>query len=101
MLVACEPRSAERGPSPQSALAALQRECEQLRRECTRQQTLVRAAQRTMGLAPAQPLAREPQPKGKRRRRRPTVRALRAAARLNLEEPQPAAALSAAAVQQA
>src|SRR6202040_2657795 len=30
MLVACEPRTMSRGPSPQSALAALRRECDQL-----------------------------------------------------------------------
>jgi hypothetical protein len=87
MLVACEPRSTGRVPSTESALAALRRECEQLRRECTRQQALVRAAQRTIGLPP--PAAEvKPERNGKKRRwRRPTARALRAVARL-----QPAAA---------
>lgn len=81
MLVACEPRSTGRGPSAASALAALRCECEQLRRECGRQQALVRAAQRTMGLAlPAATM--KPERNGKRRRRRPMARALRAAARL-------------------
>jgi hypothetical protein len=82
MLVACEPRSMGRGQSAESALAALKRECEQLRRECARQQALVRAAQRTIGL-PAPATESKSERKGKkRRRRRPTARALRAAARL-------------------
>ena len=97
MLVACEPRSMSRGPSPVSALAALRRECDQLRRECTRQQTLVRAAQRTIGLAPPPPPARGPERNGKkRRRRRPTARALRVAARLTQEDRPPAAVETAA-----
>lgn len=86
MLVACEPRSLGRGPSPPSALAALQRECEQLRRECGRQQALVRAAQRAIGL-PQPAAARGPQRDGKKRQRRPTARALKAAARLTPEKP--------------
>jgi hypothetical protein len=96
MLVACEPRTMSRGPSAESALAALRRECDQLRRECTRQQTLVRAAQRTIGLAPPTPATRGPQSNGKKRRpRRPTARALRVAARLK-EADQPAVAVTAA-----
>lgn len=99
MLVACEPRSLGRGPSPESALAALRRECDQLRRECTRQQTLVRAAQRTIGLAPPPPATRGPERNGKkRRRRRPTARALRVAARLTQDDRPPAAVESAAPV---
>jgi len=86
MLVACEPRSLGRQPSSESALAALRRECEQLRRECGRQQALVRAAQRTIGLT-APPAAAKPEKNGKKRRkRRPTARALRAVARLKTEE---------------
>jgi hypothetical protein len=81
MLVACELRNIGRGPTAESALAALRRECEQLRRECARQQALVRAAQRTIGLPP--PPEIKPERNGKkRRRRRPTARALRAVARL-------------------
>jgi hypothetical protein len=83
MLLACEPRSLGRVPSSESALAALRRECEQLRRECGRQQALVRAAQRTIGLGQPAPAARGPERNGKRRRcRRRTARALKAAARL-------------------
>ena len=97
MLVACEPRSLGRGPSPESALASLRRECDLLRRECTRQQTLVRAAQRTIGLAPPTPPARPPERGGKKRRpRRATARALRAAARLKDANPQPDVAVTSA-----
>jgi hypothetical protein len=98
MLVACEPRRVGRGPSPESALASLRRECEQLRRECTRQQTLVRAAQRSIGLPPPAPPPRTPPQAGKKRRpRRPTARALRAAARLKQAERPPDVTLTPAA----
>ena len=87
MLSACEPRNSGRVRTSESALAAAERECEQLRRENIRQQALVRAAQRTVGLAP--PVAKEPKENGKkrRRRRRPVARALRAAARLKENTP--------------
>jgi hypothetical protein len=88
ILVACERRSTGRVRTAESALAALQRECEQLRRECARLQTLLRAAQRTIGLAAPTP---QPEKNGKKRRkRRPTARALRAVARLQEDEPLPA-----------
>lgn len=97
ILLACEPKRMGRQKTAESALASLRRECEQLRRDCARQQALVRAAQRTIGLtAPAPP---KPAKTGtKRRKRRPTARALRAAARLKDEEaaPPPTTATSAA-----
>lgn len=77
MLAACAPRP--RGPTrtPAREIAALQRECEQLRRECARQQALVRVAQRTLGVAPPSPTAKAEGPgKKPRRRRRPVSRAL-------------------------
>jgi hypothetical protein len=76
----CEPRP--RGPrrSADKELAALTRQHDRLQRELARQQTLVRMAQRTIGLAPPAP-APKPAP-GKKRRRRPSVRALRAATHL-------------------
>jgi hypothetical protein len=92
VVAACEPQP--RGPSPDGArrVASLQRECERWQRECARQQALVRAAQRSIGLAaPPPPVAKD---KGKKRRRRPVVRALAAAQRLR-EEP-PAAVVSTA-----
>jgi hypothetical protein len=99
MLVACEPRAVGRTVAAESALAALRRECDQLRRECARQQALVRAAQRAIGLPPPAPPAR-PAPAGgkKRRSRRPTARALRAAARLTDESPPAAPVTPGAAV---
>src|SRR5579859_4197362 len=83
MLVACEPRPLGKTPTAESALAALKRECEQLRRDCARQQALVRAAQRTMGWTPVAAAPAKPAKHGgKRRVRRPMARALRAVARL-------------------
>jgi hypothetical protein len=91
VLVACEPRPLGRQQTPESALAALRRECEQLRRDCARQQALVRAAQRTIGLTAAPAAPARPAKDGKKRKRRPTARALRAVARLKDEEALPAA----------
>ena len=73
MLTACEPRPLGRIRTPASALAAAQRECEQWRRECIRQQALVRATQRAIGLT-APPAKADG---SKRRKRRPTRRALK------------------------
>ena len=99
MLAAWEPRPLGREPSPGSALAAVQRECEQLRRACARQQALVRAAQRSLGLAPPAAAARGPERDGKkRRRRRPTARALRAAAQRSAGAPEGIGAEGPAAV---
>jgi len=76
----CEARP--RGPArnPDKELSDLKRQYDKLQRELGRQQTLVRMAQRTIGLAaPAKP---PPGPNQKKKRRRPTVRALKAAAHL-------------------
>jgi hypothetical protein len=83
LVAACEPQP--RGPSPDGArrLASLERQCQRWQRECARQQALVRAAQRTIGLAAPPP----PSQKGNKRRRRPVVRALAAAQRLRAEPP--------------
>src|ERR1700736_3668734 len=86
LLAACEPAPRGPGPDDRRALAALRAECDRWKRECARQQALVRAAQRTIGLAaPAVPA------KGgrKRKAKKPVARALQAAARLQQE---PAAA---------
>jgi hypothetical protein len=83
LVAACE--TPARGPhaDPARRLAALERDCQRWQRECARQQALVRAAQRTIGLAPPLP---PPKDKGKKRRRRPVVRALQAVAQLRAEE---------------
>jgi hypothetical protein len=89
LVAACEPRPRGRGPSPEGELAALRRECEQLRRQAARQQALLRVTERAVGLAaaPAAPAAKagQGQPK-KRRPRKPKARALQAAAVLQEEE---------------
>jgi hypothetical protein len=82
LLEACEPRPIGRVRSVESELVVAQREIAALKRDCSRQQALVRLAQRTVGLAAPQPP--KPGPKG-RKRRTPTVRALRAVAVLNSE----------------
>jgi hypothetical protein len=80
LLAACEARPRGPGKSADKELAALRRQHERVQRELTRQQTLVRLAQRTIGLAapPAQATKAAP---GKKRRRA-VVRALQAAAHL-------------------
>lgn len=90
LVAACEPRPPGQTISLKHRIAVLEKELLRARQECARQQALVRAAQRTVGLAPppAKPVAKST---GKRpRKRRPTVRALKAAAALratDIEEP--------------
>ena len=84
LLAACEPRRGGRRGRGGNELTGLRQECDRLRRECARQQALVRAAQRTVGLAPPTP---PPPPRPvesgrKRRRRRPKARALKVVAML-------------------
>jgi len=79
LVSSCEARR-RGGRRPRNELTALQRECEQLRRECARQQALMRATRRTVGLTPP---SVAPVPDGvRKRRRRPTARALKMAAML-------------------
>lgn len=79
LVKACEPRPKGRAVLPDKDLAGLRKQVEQLKRECERRQALLRAAQRTVGLS-----LPEPKP-GKRRRRKPVVRALKVAAVLRSE----------------
>jgi hypothetical protein len=90
LVAACEPRI-NCGPRLETRLAQLEKQLAQAQRECARQQALVRAAQRTVGLAA--PPAAKPAAHGKtapnaaktgksRRKRKPTVRALKAAGAL-------------------
>ena len=82
LLKACEPKPKGRQPNPAHELAALQRQNERLRRDLDRQQSLLRLAQRAVGLNPA------PAPKAsgkKTRQRKPVVRALSLATRLKQE----------------
>jgi hypothetical protein len=86
LVAACEPRPIGRVVAPDQQLAAARKELAKLKQECARYQALARVAQRSLGLqAPAVDQAK-PDAKGRlRRRRRPTVRALRTAARLQTE----------------
>jgi len=80
LLAACEPRTKGPGRNVDRELTKLQRELTSSQRECARQQSLLRAAQRAVGLAPPQPSkATDKNGAKKTRRRRPTARALRAA----------------------
>jgi hypothetical protein len=78
LVAACEPRPHGRVRTPASDLARLQRECEQLRRQCARQQALLRVTERTIGLSPAPAAAKPGGARPKKRRRKPTARALKA-----------------------
>jgi hypothetical protein len=76
LVSACEDQPRGKRVGPEKQIAELEREVERLRRECARKQALVRAVQRTMGIT-----LPERRPLDKRKRpRRPTVRALKAAA---------------------
>ena len=87
LLAACGP--APKGPPGPSLAVQLQRlehQLQQCRRECQRQAALVRATQRAVGLPSSKPAKKVDKTNGtapkRRRRRRPTVRALRAAEQL-------------------
>lgn len=88
LLAACEPGPKGPPPDERRAHAALRQECERWKRACARQQALVRAAQRTIGLAAPAPPAKDAR---KRKTRKPVARAVLAATRLRSEGP-PAAA---------
>lgn len=79
LVAACEPRAKGKQPSLEKRVAELERELERAERACARQQALVRAAHRSLGLkAPAVVDKKKPLGAGGRRQRRPTVRALKA-----------------------
>jgi hypothetical protein len=81
LVAALEPRPRVRQPSPEGRIAGLEKLLQEARREGLRQQALVRAAQRSLGIRP--PSVVEAKANGKdapkRKRRRPVVRALKAA----------------------
>lgn len=86
LLGACEPRPKGRVVTETSKLLALEKQVAHLQRECGRQQALVRAAQRAVGLAPAPPVKPAAPGTGKKGRpRRPTARALKAAAAMRTD----------------
>jgi hypothetical protein len=86
LISACEPRPVGRAVSTDRRLARLERELAVSRRELARHQALARTTQRALGLAPpatpcstATSRAQQASSTIKRRRRKPCVRALRAA----------------------
>jgi hypothetical protein len=83
LVAACMPKPKGRVKSPVSEAASLRRQNEHLQREVTRQQALVRVAQRTVGLPP--PALPAKNAVGKRRCRRRTARALGVARRLQTD----------------
>jgi hypothetical protein len=86
LLQACEPRPKGRQANPATEVAALQRENERLQRDLARQQSLVRVTQRSIGLSPPPTPMPSPRSSGKKtRKRKPIVRALSMAARLQQE----------------
>jgi len=85
LVVACEPRTKGPGHSLEREMETLRREHERTRRELARAQALARVSQRAVGLSVPQKPAK---PDGKRKRK-PTVRALKAAASLKTEPPRP------------
>jgi hypothetical protein len=77
LVVACEPKARGRAACPSAELEVLRKQMQRLERECTRNQTLLRLAQRTVGLvAPAAPHAKSKGTAKAKRLRRPTARAL-------------------------
>lgn len=116
LLSACERKpQGPPGPTAEQQVVRLERQLEQARRECQRQAALVRSTQRALGLpaSSAPPGKAKSEAKGsgeangksggrKRRRRKPTVRALRAAETLaknsslskSADELQPASAVA-------
>jgi len=76
----CEPARRGRAAVPGGETARLREENERLRRDCQRQQALVRLARHAAGLSP--PAEPAPPPGGKRGRRRETARGRRVAERL-------------------
>ena len=94
---ACEPRPKGKAAHERHQITVLEKEVARLRQDCARQQALVRASQRTIGLTASAPPATRPAAKsggkviaktagavaGKaKRKRRPVARALKAVAAL-------------------
>lgn len=80
LIHACERRAPGRQRKAGDQVAALEAKVAQLERECARRLALIRASQRTLGLSkPAEP----PAGASGKRRRRPAIRALKAAAELD------------------
>jgi hypothetical protein len=88
LLAACAARPKGRQRSAETELAAVRRQAERLQRELTRQQTLLRAAQRAVGLAApaAAPSGKDGKKPARKARRCRVARALGVAARLKQQD---------------
>ncbi len=84
LVTALAPRPQGKQPSLQIRIAALEKQLEAARRQCSRQEALVRVTQRALGLATATKPS-EPRDARGRKKRRPTVRALKAARTLQAQ----------------
>jgi hypothetical protein len=82
LAAACEPLPQGPAPKPEQEIAKLSKRCTELENELIRFQALSRAAHRAIGLDLQAPTDTTKGKKGKRKRRKPVVRALRASARL-------------------
>jgi hypothetical protein len=87
LVAALAPRRQGKQPLLENRLKQLEKELEAARRQCARQEALVRVTQRSLGLAAlAKPPAAVASGNGKaRRRRKPMVRALKAARNLRAQ----------------
>lgn len=92
LVAVCEPRPRGPGPNLQRQTRTLERQLAISRRDCARLQALLRTSQRALGLPAAPPpqakdsSSAKPAP-GKRRPKRPTVRALKLAQSLAADSP--------------
>jgi len=86
LLAACEPRPKGPQADPGAEAERLKKEVARLDRDLKRQQALTRATQRAIGLMAPAPKPDKKEGKGKaHRRRKPTVRGLRAAEHLKAQ----------------
>ncbi len=94
LVAALAPRPKGKQASLEIRVRQLEKELESAQRACARQEALVRVTQRTLGLtALAKPVVRPAATDGRRRRnRRPTVRAMKAAVELRKQGDATAAA---------
>jgi hypothetical protein len=79
LLAACEPKPRGRVSTVATEIATLRKDNQRLQCDLTRQQSLARAAQRTVGLSPPAPVVNKA---GKKPRRRRVARALSVVERL-------------------
>jgi len=99
LVAACEPRPRGPGPNLERQTRSLERQLATSRRDCARLQALLRTSQRAFGLPAAPPPQAKAEPQqakgsspakpapGKRRAKRPTVRALKLAQSLAADSP--------------